>query len=412
MTESSNNKNYSAADIERYHAGNMPAVEMHALEKAAMEDPFLADALEGYAFAASPQQDLDLLREKLFGQDKKEKAIPVMRRNYSWLRAAAVIIFIAGGAWLAFRLTDRKKNEIAVQNGNNSKTITTDTLRETSEQGTFGSLKPDSTNTSTASASQDSYDLNFSTTIKNKPSPLNNKPSAGAEAKDSKTVYYSESNRDSVTDLAAVDKAAPALEKTAGVISVTDSLTLYRNDAVTFNNTNINATSPNVKMTLPGYNNVYKPATKKDSNEAENLFTKESKSKNHVSNDTISNLNIVLQADNAGLSEVIVSSGKKQEAGKRSFEIKVDTLEPTEGWARFDDYIARNIQVPDELKSKQPLSGEVELSFDVNNNGEPVNISVTKSLCEKCDQEAIRLLKEGPKWKKKKTKKGKVTIRF
>jgi hypothetical protein len=37
---------------------------------------------------------------------------------------------------------------------------------------------------------------------------------------------------------------------------------------------------------------------------------------------------------------------------------------------------------------------------------------VVKSLCNKCDEEAIRLLKEGPKWKKKKNKKGSVTIRF
>ena len=38
---------YTAADFERYHSGKMSAGEMHALEKAAMEDPFLADALEG-----------------------------------------------------------------------------------------------------------------------------------------------------------------------------------------------------------------------------------------------------------------------------------------------------------------------------------------------------------------------------
>jgi hypothetical protein len=48
----------------------------------------------------------------------------------------------------------------------------------------------------------------------------------------------------------------------------------------------------------------------------------------------------------------------------------------------------------------------------VNDVGEPVNIKVEKSLCAQCDDEAIRLLKQGPKWKKKKNKKGKVTIRF
>ena len=121
--------------------------------------------------------------------------------------------------------------------------------------------------------------------------------------------------------------------------------------------------------------------------------------------DSVTKLNIVLQPDNTGVQEVVVSS-KKREENYRSFELKVDTLEPKDGWAKFDDYIARNIQVPDELKSKQTYSGEVELSFDVNSEGEPVNIKVTKSLCSKCDEEAVRLLKEGPKWKKKKAKKG------
>ena len=52
------------------------------------------------------------------------------------------------------------------------------------------------------------------------------------------------------------------------------------------------------------------------------------------------------------------------------------------------------------------------LSFDVDDNGIPRNIRVEKSLCASCDEEAIRLLKEGPKWEKKKNKKGKVKIRF
>lgn len=43
--------NYSQADIERYLQGKMTHAEMHALEKAALQDPFLADAIEGFAIA-------------------------------------------------------------------------------------------------------------------------------------------------------------------------------------------------------------------------------------------------------------------------------------------------------------------------------------------------------------------------
>ena len=81
------------------------------------------------------------------------------------------------------------------------------------------------------------------------------------------------------------------------------------------------------------------------------------------------------------------------------------------GWGRFNNYISENLQIPEEVATKQ-LKGEVELSFEVNKNGEPVNIKVEKSLCSSCDKEAIRLLQEGPEWKKKKRKMGKVRIRF
>ena len=42
---------YSAADIQRYVQGKLSAAEMHAMEKAALDDPFLADAMEGYGLA-------------------------------------------------------------------------------------------------------------------------------------------------------------------------------------------------------------------------------------------------------------------------------------------------------------------------------------------------------------------------
>ena len=60
-----NDKLYTADDIMRYHSGLMPETEMHALEKAALEDPFLADALEGYLNTSIPKEDLAEIRERL-----------------------------------------------------------------------------------------------------------------------------------------------------------------------------------------------------------------------------------------------------------------------------------------------------------------------------------------------------------
>ena len=128
--------------------------------------------------------------------------------------------------------------------------------------------------------------------------------------------------------------------------------------------------------------------------------------------DTIRNMNVTMKSSDVALNEVVVMKNKSLSPDvKRRMHVVVDTLEPAEGWTNFDDYIVNNLRMPDELKSK-PLHGEVELAFDVNKEGDPVNITVVKSLCEKCDEEAIRLLKAGPKWKNNNKKKGKVKIKF
>ena len=86
----------------------------------------------------------------------------------------------------------------------------------------------------------------------------------------------------------------------------------------------------------------------------------------------------------------------------------MEESEPEDGWDNYGAYVANNLIVPDEIRSKQN-PGDVEISFEVDKNGEPINIKVEKSLCSKCDKEAIRLIKQGPKWKHR-TKNGRTIV--
>ena len=52
MAEQNAHINYSVEDIERYLKGKMSAKEMHDMEKAALQDSFLADAIEGFINAS------------------------------------------------------------------------------------------------------------------------------------------------------------------------------------------------------------------------------------------------------------------------------------------------------------------------------------------------------------------------
>ena len=133
------------------------------------------------------------------------------------------------------------------------------------------------------------------------------------------------------------------------------------------------------------------------------------KTNNVKLHDTIANNQVFLEEDRSGLAEVVISN-KKINSNRSGNTMVLEEPEPADGWSNFDIYLANNLKIPESIKDKQTAkSGEVELSFDVTKEGEPINIKVKKSLCETCDKEAIRLVKEGPKWKRK-TKKGKASV--
>lgn len=66
---------------------------------------------------------------------------------------------------------------------------------------------------------------------------------------------------------------------------------------------------------------------------------------------------------------------------------------PTVGAAAYKNYISSNLSKSEEMKT-----GTVTLSFEFDRNGNPKKIKVDKSLCDACDEEAIRLIESGPAW--------------
>ena len=113
MSESPKYNSFSASDIERYHKGQMSAAERHALEKAALDDPFLADALEGYAFTSTPAEDLKAIKNRLEERLNRRKTVPLASKKYRWLQVAALFLVLAGSGWFAYHSGLFSKKEIA-----------------------------------------------------------------------------------------------------------------------------------------------------------------------------------------------------------------------------------------------------------------------------------------------------------
>lgn len=70
---------------------------------------------------------------------------------------------------------------------------------------------------------------------------------------------------------------------------------------------------------------------------------------------------------------------------------------PERGFRRYDKYIKRNINYPESARIAE-VEGDVIVQFRVLPDGELFDIRIIQSLGYGCDEEAIRLIREGPAW--------------
>jgi TonB family protein len=123
---------------------------------------------------------------------------------------------------------------------------------------------------------------------------------------------------------------------------------------------------------------------------------------------------IRLQPDSKALSEVVVvgyGSQKKREVtgsvSTDSSRLLTQDAQPVYGWLLYEQYLEKNKKKPEGVAD---LSGEVVVSFQVNKKGILSDFKVEHSLAKAFDEEALRLIKEGPPWKLLKGRKSRVTV--
>jgi TonB family protein len=97
---------------------------------------------------------------------------------------------------------------------------------------------------------------------------------------------------------------------------------------------------------------------------------------------------------------------------KPSTEPKEDLmLKPADGWESFENYIRDHLVYPKDAAERR-ITGSVRIMFWVDQEGKPSQIRVVRALGYGCDEEAIRLLIEGPLWSPAGARDGAVEVRF
>ena len=108
-------------------------------------------------------------------------------------------------------------------------------------------------------------------------------------------------------------------------------------------------------------------------------------------------LNVTMKANAMALDEVVVSSFEKKQSKAQGVYKAPATAAPVGGTEAYETYLTQNLRYPDAAR-KKGIQGVVKLRFTVNRDGKLSNFKILQPLNDDCDKEAIRLIKEGPAW--------------
>ncbi len=402
---------YSAKEIQHYHEGSMSSAERHALEKAALEDPFLADAIEGYLYTNSAQADLITLQKNLGRNLDKGKVITLYSRTSHRLQIAALFLLLAGCGWVIYKtVTDQQDTDLALDKASGTKNISPSTPEATT-------ISADTNDTfhrnelAAKSVKKTKRHTDINTVLRKNPKQLPNQNKMAEKKNNSQDEVNAissagkkdESNAESVKPAESKVFVSSVLSKSVVKGQVVNAQGAPIPFAAIVDQKNKIATSSDAS------GQFILPVTDSSLN-ATVMAVGYQHGKLNIRGENKSNHTIVMKETNESLNEVVVTSlGTRK--GKKDVSSLIETgkPEPVAGWAHFNAYIKNNLRIPSEYQNKE---GEVVLSFTINEEGKPINPKVEKTLCTACDAEAIRVLENGPKWKQANGSKGRVSIKF
>lgn len=336
-----------------YIKGSRKGVDAHDIELKAMNDPFLADAIDGYdSIMSNHMGNIVALQNNVSLQTSSERK----GTGLSKLVAAAVI-FIAlifgyfyksnYNSTMLVAESDKPASEIYQPNSENSNNNSALSYAAETDGNADSKEQASTTNISDSEKATGKSEIPLAVESVEESMPTEN-----IEYKD--VILSKESNK-----IVAEKK----------VESYSDSY--YQTDNETAVD-KVDAVSPVMEKPIYDKSNVATP------DNSQTLVLGEvamSQSENSPVQDKRASL----------------ATARKERKGAKP--------EPVIGYKKYKTYIKENmVAIFDPACKENETFGTVVLSFDVSAQGRPINIQVEKGLCEPYNKEAIRLLKEGPDW--------------
>lgn len=366
-------------DIEKYLRGKLSSSEMHALEKEALNDPFLSEALEGIEHAGADNFLYDLHRLNKSVHDrmrKKARNNNKTIRIWGWTSAvAATLLLLAVSGFLVVKiLKDQQTREHSMKtapgktqvtaekdssskvSGDSSRLTLTEgdkAIAEGSRGGGIPSLKDDREQGIASKRSDVSHEVLADATLRAKEEGT---PTAGSD---------DDLKKESPLEIHPLARAE---------VSGQDSLVQHIPGSE----------QSGARGRLEG-----KAAGVEVQRRAAQTKTKEIPLNKE-------NLNVTLEEDITVLSEVVIDTGSAPEVNVQASAFQV--AEPEGGMIDFKNYLANAVKYPQEAIINK-TEGKVTVRFTVEPDGELTDFEVVKGIGSGCENELVRAIREGPEWK-------------
>lgn len=421
-------------DIEKYLKGELSPAEMHALEKAALSDPFLAEALEGIEQAGTEEflHDLNSISRSVLDRSRKKNRKDRIVPLWGWpATVAATIFLIAISGFVVVHLlreqAGRRETIVDSEQPTAGDTLSPDTTghlalseKRTAEKplihdqqrtSTRSDAKPSAPQGKTQEQPPPTEELALAESID---TPAAELPPDVQPAPSIETTPSAEEHREQeITDdkkrkaLAVLEKDDTAQKlagRVAGVtiseapvsstkkhITVRGKVTDKRGEELPGVNVIVKGTSKGTVSDMNGRYEIEVPDTN-----GQLLFAFIGFATKEITVGDQSELNVALEEDKATLSEVVVIGYGSQTQG--FFSPEKTAPEPQGGRREFKNYLERSVKYPQEAVGKK-IEGRVIVRFTVEPDGQLTNFEIVKGIGAGCEEELIRAIQQGPTWK-------------
>jgi TonB family protein len=410
-------------DIEKYRKGDLTATEMHKLEKRALNDPFLSDALEGAESISSQDfsKDLSEINTTLLPKENKTPwFIPV--------RIAAGVILIVGSVVLLYR-TSEPEQQLALQKEEVQPLSSVDSIVKNDEPRLLSLSQPKEELTERlAEPKPELAPLVAKTDVS-----VETKPAAGlsASSQTSNMATIEPIKADQVltaelSELAleeekieAKDKIAAAPVQQASKKETRDEDLVIRSKTKKSADTKLLTQKRTVKglvtssgngLPLPGVRVSVEGTTTETvtdlqgnysipiENEKQQLsFSFNGLPTSQFSLTDRSTLDTKLPEEGSQQSEVVVTGQCLKSVWNETLTPVLKLAEPVGGRIAYKKHLENNQRYPRQALENN-VKGDVIINFVLAIDGSFRDFSVIGSLGYGCDDEVIRLVKQGPKW--------------